>query len=119
MKKIFLTLIVLFCTSFIYSQNNKLQKTEIKGDLTEVTFYYEDGVIMQHGFYTADGKLHASWESYNTDGSLKCYATYNYGVKVGIWTYWNENKMTKVTYDNNKIIDIKEVIIEKKAENNI
>jgi len=119
MKKLLFIFGLLLFTSIIYSQNNKLQKTEIKGDLTEVTLYYENGTIMQHGFYTAEGKLHASWESYNQDGTRKCIATYNYGVKVGIWTYWNENKMTKVTYDNNKIIDIKEVINDKKIENNI
>ncbi|WP_372793300.1 nicotinic acid mononucleotide adenyltransferase [Lutibacter sp.] len=119
MKKIFFTLIVLFCTSFMYSQNNKLQKTEVKGDLTEVTFYYENGTIMQHGFYTKEGKLHASWESYNMDGSRKCIATYNYGVKVGVWTYFKDHKITKITYDNNKIIDIKEIINDKKVENNI
>jgi len=95
------------------------KKNEIKGDLTEVTFFYENGTIMQHGFYTEDGKLHASWESYDIDGSRKCVAIYNYGVKVGIWTYWDENKMTNITYDNNKIIEIKEVTNEKKVKNNI
>jgi hypothetical protein len=118
MKKTLFILIVLFCTSFIYSQTNKLQKTEIKGDLTEVTLYYENGSIMQHGFYTKEGELHASWESYNMDGSRKCIATYNYGVKVGVWTYYKDNKMTKITYDNNKIIEIKEVNKEEKVDNN-
>ncbi len=107
---------LVFFSSIIYSQNTNFQKTEIKGDLREVTLYYEDGVIMQHGFYTEDGKLHASWESYNTDGSIKFYATYNYGVKVGVWIYWSEDKITKVTYDNNKIIDIEEVDIVKTAK---
>ncbi len=119
MKKIFFALILLFCTSFIYSQNNKLQKTEIKGDLTEVTLYYGNGTIMQHGFYTKNGKLHASWESYNMDGSRKCIATYNYGVKVGVWTYFKDQKITKVTYDNNKVIEIRDVTNDKKVENNI
>lgn len=119
MKNLFLSLSFLFLTSFLFAQNNDLQKTEIKGELSEVTLYYEDGTIMQHGFYTADGKLHASWESYNQDGSLKCYATYNYGVKVGVWTYWSEDKVTKITYDNNKIIDIEELDVVKKVKNNI
>jgi len=113
MKKIALLIILLITTSNIYSQNTTLKKIEVKGDLTEVTFYYKDGVIMQHGFYTKDGKLHASWESYNPDGSLKCYATYNYGLKVGVWIYWKEDKITKITYDNNKIIDIEEVDVVK------
>jgi len=119
MKKIIFTLIVLFCTSSTYSQNNKLQKTEIKGDLIEVTLYYENGTIMQHGFYTEDGKLHESWEFYNSNGSRKCVATYNYGEKVGVWTYWNGNKITKLTYENNKIINIEEFNADDRIKNNL
>ncbi|MFK5958350.1 MAG: hypothetical protein QM495_05685 [Lutibacter sp.] len=109
MKNILLLIAIIFLTLTSYSQENELMKIEKKGNLQEVTLYYENGAIMQHGFYTEDGKLHASWESYNIDGSRKCIATYNFGVKVGIWTYWNNNKITKVEYDNNKIISIKEV----------
>jgi antitoxin component YwqK of YwqJK toxin-antitoxin module len=109
MKTLLLTLTLLFSSIFSFAQDSNLRKTEIKGDLLEVTLYYENGTIMQHGFYTEDGKLHASWESYYIDGTRKCVATYNYGVKVGIWTYWNNDKITKVEYDNNKIISVKEV----------
>lgn len=109
MKNTFLTLVLLFVSIFSFAQDSDLRKTEKKGDLLEVTLYYENGTIMQHGFYTEEGKLHASWESYNMDGSRKCVATYNFGVKVGIWTYWNNNKITKVEYDNNKIVSVKEV----------
>lgn len=77
-------------------------------DLTEVNIYYENGAIMQHGFYTKEGELHNSWESYYIDGSKKCLATYNKGVKVGVWTYWNNGIITKVEYKNNKVISIKE-----------
>lgn len=108
---------LLFFGTIIYAQDTKLPKTETKGDLQEVTLFYQDGSIMQHGFYTKDGKLHASWESYNLDGSPKCYATYNYGVKVGVWTYWNKNKITKIEYDNDKIVKIEEVEIPHKPKN--
>ena len=64
---------------------------------------------MQHGFYTKEGKLHGSWESYNSDGSKKCFATYNYGLKVGVWTYWNMHKITKIEYDNDNILKIEEI----------
>jgi len=72
---------------------------------------------MQHGFYTADSKLHASWESYNMDGSRKCVATYNYGIKVGVWTYYKDNKITKLTYDSNKIVNIEEFNANEKVKN--
>ena len=63
---------------------------------------------MQHGFYTKEGKLHGAWESYNLDGSKKCDATYNNGAKVGTWTYWNQGKITKIEYDNDKVVKIEE-----------
>jgi len=116
MKKI-VTLVLLALASISYAQNTPLKKINIKGDITEVTLFYENGMVMQHGFYTKEGKLHASWESYNLDGSLKCYATYNNGVKVGVWTYWNENKITKVKYKDNKIINIIEVDKDKRIKN--
>ena len=94
-----------------------MSKHEIKVDLTEITLYYENGPIMQQGFYIADSKLHASWESYNSDGSKKCIASYNYGVKISIWTYWSGNKITKLTYDNNKIVNIEEFNANERIKN--
>lgn len=108
MKKLLLIFTLLLFSVSIYSQTKYLPKTETKGDLQEITLYYENGAIMQHGFYTKEGKLHASWESYNLDGTRKCLATYNYGVKIGTWTYWNDNKVTKIEYDNNKVVKIEE-----------
>ncbi|MFD0760492.1 toxin-antitoxin system YwqK family antitoxin [Lutibacter aestuarii] len=116
MKKI-VTLVLLALASISYAQNTSLKEINIKGNLTEVTLFYENGMVMQHGFYTKEGKLHASWESYNLDGSLKCYATYNNGIKVGVWTYWSENKITKVKYKDNKIINIIEVDKDKRIKN--
>jgi antitoxin component YwqK of YwqJK toxin-antitoxin module len=109
---------LLFTTSIGYSQNTELKKTNVKGDLTEVSLFYETGALMQHGFYTKEGKLHGSWESYNIDGSIKCYATYNNGIKVGIWTYWYADKISKVEYQNNKIINIVEVKRDERVKNN-
>ena len=118
MKNLLFTLAFIFFIPALYSQNKNLPKTETKGTLQEVTLYYENGTIMQHGFYTKEGKLHASWESYNEDGSRKCYATYNNGVKVGTWIYWADNKITKIEYDNNKIVKIEESKITDKPKNN-
>ncbi|NLP57697.1 toxin-antitoxin system YwqK family antitoxin [Lutibacter sp. B1] len=117
MKNLLLTFVTLFSTFVVFSQENDIRKIEKKGDLLEVKLYYENGNIMQHGFYTEDGKLHATWESFNLDGSRKCIATYNYGVKVGTWTYWSENKITKIVYDNNNIISIEETELTEKIKN--
>ncbi|WP_298365672.1 hypothetical protein [uncultured Lutibacter sp.] len=108
MKSYITVFLFLIFSSCLYAQQTTLPKKTAKGNLQEITLFYDNGNIMQHGFYTNDGKLHASWESYNMDGTKKCYATYNYGVKVGTWTYWSKDKITKVEYDNNKIISIEE-----------
>ena len=118
MKNLVLFITVLFFDISSYSQNTQLPKTETKGNLQEVTIYYENGAIMQHGFYTKEGKLHGSWESYNSDGSKKCFATYNYGLKVGVWTYWNMHKITKIEYDNDNILKIEEINIREQDKNN-
>jgi antitoxin component YwqK of YwqJK toxin-antitoxin module len=107
MKQIF-TLFFLFAFVFTaQAQEEKLKKTEIKGGLVEVSLYYETGELMQHGFYNKAGDLHGGWESYNKNGEMTCYATYDRGVKVGTWIYWNKTEVTKVTYDRNKIVDLK------------
>jgi antitoxin component YwqK of YwqJK toxin-antitoxin module len=109
MKNIFFIILLILCTSKIYSQQTQLPKTEEKGDLKEVTIFYENGEIMQHGFFTKSGKLHGGWESYNSDGTRKCVAFYNEGVKVGTWYYWDKGIQTKVIYDHNKIISVEKV----------
>lgn len=118
MKKLFFSFAFLLFCLFSYSQNTKLPKNTKKGSLQEIILYYDNGNVMQHGFYTKDGKLHGSWESYNMDGTRRCYATYNYGVKVGIWTYWKKDKTTKIEYNNNKVINIEEIDIVDKPKIN-
>ena len=106
MKKNVVVFALLLFTSFSFSQNNEIKKIKKVGSLYDVTIYYRSGQIMQHGFLTEDEKLHASWESLNEDGSRKCVATYNKGVKVGVWFYYYGDKKTKVTYRDNKIISV-------------
>lgn len=108
MNKIIYLISFFLFTSFIYSQEDKNRKVVPVGDMFEVTIYYDNGNIMQHGFLSKDLQLHASWESYYEDGRRKCYATYNEGAKVGIWYYWYDNKITKVEYENNSVISVED-----------
>lgn len=112
MKKLIILLFLGFSSSFVYCQEKKNQKIEPIGDLFEVTIYYDDGSIMQHGFMDKDHKLHASWESYYNNGNRKCVAVYNHGEKVGTWYYWFMDKKTKVVYENNEIVEVEELSIE-------
>jgi len=112
MRKIIISILFVFCVTFAYAQDRKNQKIEPVGDLFEVTIYYDDGSIMQHGFLTKENKLHASWESFYANGNRKCVAFYDHGEKVGTWYYWFMDKKTKVVYNNNKIVKVEELSIE-------
>lgn len=96
----------MFISLNVFAQEGAKKKIEKVGDLFEVTTYYENGQVLQHGFLSKNNKLHASWESYYKDGSRKCVAIYDNGVKVGTWYYYNKGIKTKVIYNNNKIISI-------------
>lgn len=109
MKKIVFILGLFFFTAFAFSQNNATKKIEKVGSLYEITIYYDNGNIMQHGFLTPDKKLHAQWESYDEKGNKRCVATYENGLKIGVWYYWNGNKKTRVTYDNNIIVKVEKL----------
>ena len=109
MKKIVFILVLFFCTTFAFSQNIATKKIEKVGSLFEVTIYYGNGNIMQHGFLTPENKLHAQWESYDEKGNKQCVATYENGVKIGIWYYYKDNQTTRVIYDKNKIVKVEKL----------
>lgn len=112
MKRIWITALCILCTLTLKAQEKKNQKIEPVGDLFEVTIYYDDGAIMQHGFLDKNNKLHASWESFYANGNRKCVAIYDHGDKVGTWYYWFMDKKTKVVYKDNKIVEVEEVNLE-------
>ncbi len=105
MKKILILAVCMLFGIWGAAQEKKNQKIEPVGDLFEVTIFYDNGQIMQHGFLNKDNKLHASWESYYDNGDRKCIATYDDGIKVGTWFYWYADKKTKVVYEDNKIVE--------------
>ena len=112
MKKLLFLLGLVLFGLHAFAQKKTNQKIEPIGDLFEVTIYYDNGQIMQHGFLTKDNELHASWESYYENGNRKCIATYDHGEKVGTWFYYYYDKRTKVVYDNNKIVSVEEMPLE-------
>lgn len=114
MKTTLLSLIFLIVGTFVISaQSSKARKTVEKvGDLYEVTIYYENDTVMQHGFINKNNKLHASWESYYKNGEKKCVAFYDKGKRVGTWFYWYPDSKTKVDYVDNKIVSVEEIPLE-------
>ncbi|QCX40803.1 nicotinic acid mononucleotide adenyltransferase [Aureibaculum algae] len=102
MKKLAVLLIV-FCVSFSFAQekDNKV-KLEKKGDVTEATFYYDNGEIDQQGFFK-DGKLHGTWTSYNLTGEKIAVGNYEAGEKVGKWIFKTNDVLKEVDYSNDQI----------------
>ena len=79
-----------------------------KGDLTEATYYYDNGTIQQIGTFNKSGKLHGTWTSYDVEGNKLALGEYNNGKRVGKWLFWTENSLKEVEYENSKITKVNE-----------
>lgn len=108
MKKIFV-IAVMLCVSFAFAQDNKNVKYEANGDLTEATYFYDNGVIRQEGTFNKDGKLHGVWASYDVNGEKVAVGKYENGKKVGKWTFWSkDNIVREVNYSDSRIVNVSE-----------
>jgi len=85
MKK-YLILLVLALSVTAFAQNIK-PKYEIKGNLIKVTYFYDNGQIMQEGFYK-NGKVLGKWTSYIETVAKNTVGDYNNGYKIGKWFFW-------------------------------
>ena len=109
MKKIFVIAIML-CVSITFAQEEKNIKIVDKGDLTEVAYYYDNGILQQEGTFNKDGELHGVWTSYNVKGEKVAVGTYFNGEKVGKWFFWANNEVIReVDYDQSRIVMVNEM----------
>jgi hypothetical protein len=108
MKRIFVIAIML-CVSITFAQEEKNVTYIDNGDLTEATYYYDNGVIQQEGTFNKAGKLHGVWTSYDINGDKVTVGKYMDGKKVGKWFFWTKDNVIKeVDYDNSKITSVNE-----------
>lgn len=105
MKKIIIVLVML-CVGFTYAQDKKEPKLEKKGDVTEVTYYHENGEIEQKGTFNANGKLHGEWVSFDAEGNKVALGNYSNGKKVGKWFFWEGNSLNEVDFIDSKIVSV-------------
>ncbi len=104
MKKVLVLLV--FCFGFFgFSQAIK-PKHELKGNLVKSTFYHDNGMVSQQGFYK-DKKPHGQWTSYDEAGNKVSVGQYAAGVKVGKWFFWTGTELNEVDFDNNKLAKVK------------
>lgn len=90
----------------VFAQKSPEPRFEKNGELIKGTFYYEDGSVKQEGAYK-NGKLHGEWISYYKNGEKETIAQYTTGKKTGKWFFWNDDQLTEVDYDENKIVEVK------------
>lgn len=112
MKAFLNIILMLFCVA-AFSQEQKVEYTKVDNNLTKATYYFADNsdVIEREGFFNKNEKLHGMWVSYNVEGDKTSIAYYNNGKKDGVWSYFKDDKVSLVTYDNNKIISVVEKIV--------
>ncbi|WP_353777012.1 nicotinic acid mononucleotide adenyltransferase [Winogradskyella sp. 3972H.M.0a.05] len=105
MKKI-VVFALMFSVLSIYGQETIKPKVEKKGDMTEVTYYHDNGTIEQQGTFNADGKLHGVWKSYDLDGNKTAVGNYDNGKKVGKWFFWSEDTLKEVDYIDSRVVSV-------------
>lgn len=105
MKK-FILILVLFCTSLAFAQEQPKKVTLKKqGAITEATYFDTHGNIEQHGFFKHN-KRHGNWISYNEKGEEMVVGYYKEGKKTGKWVFKTDNLLKEVDYLDNEIIDV-------------
>lgn len=107
MKK-FIFFIAFLITAVSFAQQERELKLNKDTELIEVTYYHDNGVISQTGYYTLDGKLQGEWLSFNAEGNKQVSANYDNGKKVGKWFYWTDKTLKEVDYSNNAIASVNE-----------
>ena len=105
MKNFILLLALVLSMSPVLAQE-KAPTYEKKGDVIEATFYHDNGLVKQHGFYTLDGKLQGVWTTFNIEGKKTAVGNYEKGNKVGKWFFWNDKVLNEVDYENNRVANV-------------
>jgi len=95
--------------SFAQEINPKLE--EVDG-LVKATYYYDNGVVQQQGFFK-DGKLDGKWVSFDESGNKKAEAQYSNGEKVGKWMFWNQDNSVAIVEYSERVIKTKDALADK------
>ncbi|NND24444.1 MAG: nicotinic acid mononucleotide adenyltransferase [Flavobacteriaceae bacterium] len=108
MKKYILIAVALCLSISGFSQNDTKVQFEKKGDLTEATYFYENGSVEQQGTFNSEGELHGEWISYDINGQKLAVGKYLNGQKHGKWFFWKDETLTEVDYINSRITSVNE-----------
>ena len=108
MKKLLGSIVVFMLLVSVSFAQEKEPTFEKQNDLVKATYYHENGMVKEVGFFK-DDKLHDKWIRYNEEGKIKVVALYKNGMKEGKWYMVGEESVKEVTYKSNKVVAVKEV----------
>ncbi|MEM6720967.1 MAG: nicotinic acid mononucleotide adenyltransferase [Bacteroidota bacterium] len=108
MKKLLFIAVLLVSGATAFAQSNEKPTLEKQGDLIKATYYHDNGVVAQTGYFNLDGKLQGEWKSFDANGKKTAIGNYDKGQKVGKWFFWNENRLSEVDYTASKITSVNE-----------
>jgi len=107
MKKTMLLFVTALVVQFSFAQQEKNNQYVANGDTIEATLYHDNGMVAQTGFYTKDNVLDGVWISYDAQGNTTAVASYDNGVKVGTWMFYQGDSIKQVSYQNSDIAEVK------------
>ena len=107
MKNLIIAAVLLFSLT-AYSQEQKVDYKKVDNNTVQATYYFANNstIVERVGFFNEEGKLHGTWISYDVQGNETTIANYNNGKKDGAWTYFKKDKVSIVTYKDNKIVNV-------------
>ncbi|MCF1190067.1 nicotinic acid mononucleotide adenyltransferase [Mangrovimonas sp. AS39] len=105
-KLVILVMMLAGVTSF--AQSKLGSKIEKSNKLYEATYYHDNGVVSQTGYFNQAGKLQGTWTSFDLQGNKLAQGKYDNGQKVGKWFFWTETSLKEVDYSNNTIASVSE-----------
>ena len=98
------TLILFLFVSLIYAQDVE-PIFEQYGDMVKATYFHDNGVVAQVGFYE-DGKPQGEWKMFDTTGKKIAMGQYILGKKTGKWFFWEGEGLREVDYADNKVASV-------------
>jgi len=103
MKKLFFLIFSVFFTQQLLSQTVTYTDSDNNG-IIEYLKKSEDGSIIERGFYFNE-KPYGTWKSYWENGNLRCIAQFKYGLRYGVWKFYDfDGKLQhEVTYEDNRV----------------
>lgn len=106
MKNLSLTIALMMMFTIVNAQSENKNSFTIEGQEIIAKFYHDNGVIAQTGTYNLRNELHGLWTSYNDKGEKQSQGQYFNGKKVGLWSFYNNDRLILVEYDDSKIAQV-------------